>query len=223
MAIHIDVLLDLQERRLKREADRLGKDLKADFTKIGTTSGTLLGDSLGEAAGRALSPRLTQLNKKVADSMSLARVREIDLNTERNRSDQMAKRLAKSEETLARKVRDGSISTDAAEKTADRLRGQRIALENVTRKSAKAEEAHATALSQAAQAQRDLSAETVKARRGKAFWCCRCCWWWCSPQLRDGWRGTRPLGRCRGCRYRRWRDRTIARCRYGSRCRIRCS
>jgi hypothetical protein len=131
--------LRLQDRQLKSDTDRLERDLKSDFERIGTNAGTAQGRAHGDAYSRTLSPRLKKATKDAADSIDVIAVKEADLNAARTKSEGISRRQAQVESELAQRRRANVRDIDAETKLENQLMKTRVASANVAKQAARIE------------------------------------------------------------------------------------
>ncbi|MCV7226522.1 hypothetical protein [Mycolicibacterium komossense] len=139
IAIHLDVLLRLQDRQLRSDTDKLERDLKSDFERIGTNAGAAQGKAHGDAYARTLSPRLKKATKDAADAADLIAVKEADLFAARTTSEGISRRYAQTESELAQRRRENVRDIGAETKLENDLMKARIASANVLKQVAKIE------------------------------------------------------------------------------------
>jgi hypothetical protein len=138
ISIHIDVLLKLQDRELRRQADRLDTDLKADFERMGRNAGEAQGMAHGDAYSRTLSPRLKRATDAMAEAVSAALLKETALSASRVKAAEIGKSLTRMEDTLAEKRRSATRDLDDEAKLTDKISKLRIVEANTLTQVARA-------------------------------------------------------------------------------------
>ena len=108
MAIHIDVLPDLERRQLRNTA----RDIQRDMQRAGMEAGKGFGDQFGAGVQKS-SPKIERGLNRVADATGRVRVEQERLNNMQKQGATDSSRLVAQSERLAKARRDESAATRA--------------------------------------------------------------------------------------------------------------
>ncbi|MGY4710160.1 hypothetical protein ACXDF8_11495 [Mycolicibacterium sp. CBM1] len=138
MAITLDVKLALQDRELRRDAERLrndvGRDFQRDMDRIGQQSGIALADTFGRTA----APRMRKAMNGVADAAESATMKHANLNAELVKHEAVSRRVSAVTGELNRKRESGTLTIETETRLTNRLIRERVNEANVLKRVTKA-------------------------------------------------------------------------------------
>ncbi|MCV7348273.1 hypothetical protein [Mycolicibacterium rhodesiae] len=155
MSIRIDVIAEINEKRLKDQSEKLrrdvDRDLTAEFNQIGVNAGNSMAQGLAQSSGSVQK----ELRRSVEASQAAA-LKELGLETARRKVD-AASRAAMRTEQLLNDARRGHVrDLDTETKLEAKHAAQLAQVSSLSEKAARAEIAHTKALNARADAERRL-------------------------------------------------------------------